>query len=135
MRMSTHIFLYFIYRYTHTHTQEPGTLQPADTSKLLLQQFSDSSTKRDDNPHMDATYRARNVFKVACPVIGGLYKKGALIPDELGRISNYQLTEILQKVLANSVEFSNFQAFGIAGFNHSDINQFVRDRDPPQSDT
>jgi len=72
-------------------------------------------------------FRSRNAFKVTCPVLGALYKKGVLTPDNTGRITKTNLQNSLQW-MGNTWQGAMFQGMGIAAYAEDDRYQTKRTR-------
>lgn len=79
------------------------------------------------SPIHTKSFRDRNAFRIACPVIASLYKRNILNPDEMGRIKKSELLSGLEW-MGNSHEASTFQAKGIASYEEDDLLQKKRSR-------
>lgn len=79
------------------------------------------------SPIHTKSFRDRNAFRIACPVIAALYKRNILNPDVMGRINKSELLSGLEW-MGNSHEASTFQAKGIASYEEDDFLQEKRSR-------
>jgi hypothetical protein len=77
-------------------------------------------------PNRDAT--KKDVDKILCPVLSSMYSAGDLVPDKDGMVSRRQLRDALMNAVGTSKFSSNFQATGVAAFDHDDAEMKDRKR-------
>ena len=93
----------------------------SNTDQMDAVQNTSKTGRVDGLIHTDE-FRDRNAYKITCPVLGALYKKGILKPDNTGRITKTNLEESLQW-MGNSYEGALFQGTGIAAYTEDDREQ------------
>ena len=72
----------------------------------------------------DREFRKQNAYKIACPVIASLYRRGVLNPDPDGRIERMDLMNAIM-VIGNSRTGSMFQAAGVVAYDENDPEQTI----------
>eukprot|EP00927_Polykrikos_kofoidii_P033525 TRINITY_DN2834_c0_g1_i6.p1 TRINITY_DN2834_c0_g1~~TRINITY_DN2834_c0_g1_i6.p1 ORF type:complete len:389 (+),score=49.02 TRINITY_DN2834_c0_g1_i6:123-1289(+) len=102
----------------------------ADASRLDADDSTQITSVETPSIHTDE-FRARNAFKIACPVLGALYRRRILNPDATGRITKTDLKKSLEW-MGNSNEGALFQSTGIAAYREDDPEETQRARSPFQ---